>query len=170
MYGVLMICQWDFCVFSHLGLPVALVGKNDFSQWKKQASLSVSVLYSSVSWLHQHLVCFTVYQELCFALEMKRRPKWAERMGGKYASKEHSVAWHCSPSWWQRVAGSVGRARARRRRIQCELVRGWHSPLCPTLLSNLSGAQFLLCSLCLCVSVSERKIVSSYILKKFKKS
>ena len=84
-----------------------------------------------------------------------------EWVDGKYACKEHSAAWHCSPSWWQRVAGSAGRVRAGRRRIQCELVRGWHSPLCPTLLSNVSGAQLLLCSLCLCVSIREK---SSFII------
>ena len=41
-----MICQWDFCVFSHLGLTAALVGKNGFKSMKETGfTFSVSALF-----------------------------------------------------------------------------------------------------------------------------
>lgn len=74
----LLCTRHVLCAFSRLVLKTTLLGKYNFRLNERkgphmQCHCFMQVL---ISLFHQHFVCSSIYQELCFALEMKR---WQEQ-------------------------------------------------------------------------------------------
>lgn len=69
------MCQVCFTTFSHLVLATTLLGKYDFRINERNGPNIQCVIHVLINLFHQHLICSSVYQELCFSLEMKR---WQE--------------------------------------------------------------------------------------------
>lgn len=83
------------------------------------------LIHVLINLFHQYLICSSVCQAWCFALEMKRWQErrtttlgilewWSEKVVSKYHCEEHHVVWHCSLFRWWRSSREWGRVRAGR--------------------------------------------------------